>query len=191
MFQYCPSCGLKKITFDGKKFHCPDCAFTYYHNTASASGCIIQINEKPGANAAVNCPVMLLIRGKEPARGKLDFPGGFTDPGEGILEGLIRELREELGWEPPIPPGVPPENYFELFASFPNTYPYRNIVYNTCDTFFTISVPSLKEKDLQLEAAEITGIRFLKPEEIDPLDLAFDSTRKAMEAYKNFIRRYP
>ena len=177
MFQYCPSCASKKIQFTGNKFHCPDCGFTYYHNTAAASGCVIQTGEK----------IALLIRGKEPAKGKLDLPGGFVDPGEGLLEGLLRELREELGWEPPIPAGLPPEEFFTLFASFPNTYPYKNIVYNTCDVFFTISVPSLSEKDLRLEAGEIAGIRFLRPEEIDPQDLAFDSTRRAMEAFKRYI----
>jgi len=182
MFQYCPSCGLKNIKFDGRKFHCTECSFTYYHNTAAASGCVIQVGEKTDPR------VMLLVRGKDPSIGKLDLPGGFTDPGEGILEGLIRELREELGWEPPIPPGVPPEKYFSLFASFPNTYPYKNIVYNTCDVFFTISVSSLNENDLHLEKAEIAGIRFLRPEEIDPGDLAFDSTRRAMEAFKTHIR---
>jgi ADP-ribose pyrophosphatase YjhB (NUDIX family) len=179
MFQYCPSCGAKKIQFTGNKFHCPDCGFVYYHNTAAATGCVIQAGEK----------LALLVRGKEPALGKLDLPGGFVDPGEGLLEGLQRELREELGWEPPIPQGMVPAKYFTLFASFPNIYPYKNIVYNTCDVFFTISVPELREQDLRLEAGEIAGVRFLRPNEINLDDLAFDSTRRAILAYREFISR--
>ena len=178
MFQYCPSCGSKKIRFSGNRFSCPDCGFVYYHNTAAASGCVIQSGEK----------ALFLVRGKEPALGKLDLPGGFTDPGEGILEGLLRELREELGWEPPIPPGVPLAKYFILFASFPNIYPYKNIVYNTCDIFFTITVPGLTEQDFHLEAGEIAGMRFLRPDEISPEDLAFDSTRRAITAFKVFSK---
>jgi 8-oxo-dGTP pyrophosphatase MutT (NUDIX family) len=116
----------------------------------------------------------------------MDLPGGFVDPGEGVLEGLVRELREELGWVPPIPPGRTLAEFFTLFASFPNTYPYKNIVYNTCDMFFTISVPSLDEKDLRLEAGEIAGIRFMRPDEIKEEDLAFDSTRRAMAAFREF-----
>ena len=176
MFQYCPSCGKEKIGFKGNRFDCPDCGFVYYHNTAAASGCIIQSGEK----------ILLLVRSREPAKGKLDLPGGFVDPGEGILEGLYRELKEELGWTPPVPPGVSLAGFFRLFSSFPNTYPYKNIVYNTCDLFFTISVPDIKEKDLVLEADEISGIRFMLPEEINPDDVAFDSTRRAIEAFKEY-----
>ena len=178
MFQYCPSCGKDKIKYHGNRFNCPDCGFVYFHNTAAASGCVIQAEEK----------VLLLVRGREPSLGKLDLPGGFVDPGEGILEGLVRELREELGWEPLIPSGVSFADYFTLFASFPNTYPYKNIVYNTCDVFFTISVPGLGEKDLQLEKDEISAALFLRPEEIKINDLAFDSTRQAMEAFNDFRR---
>ena len=173
MFQYCPSCASKNIQFKGNKFSCPDCGFSYYHNTAAATGCVIMTGEK----------ATLLVRGKEPSLGKLDLPGGFVDPGEGMLEGLCRELREELGWEPPVPTGIPAAKIFRLFASFPNTYPYKNIVYNTCDVFFTISVPGLCEKDFKLEAGEIAGIRFILPEEINPKDLAFDSTRRAIRAF--------
>jgi ADP-ribose pyrophosphatase YjhB (NUDIX family) len=136
---------------------------------------------------------MLLVRGKEPALGKLDLPGGFVDPGEGVLEGLLRELREELGWEPAIPPGVSLTEFFTLFASFPNTYPYKNIIYNTCDMFFTITVPFLSEKNLRLEADEIAGVRFIKPGEVRSEELAFDSTRRAIEAFRVYtaVRRMP
>ena len=174
MFQYCPACGKKGIVLKGSRFSCPDCGFVYYHNTAAATGCVIRAGEK----------VVLLVRGREPALGKLDLPGGFVDPGEGLLEGLMRELREELGWEPPIPPGKTAADIFTLFASFPNTYPYRNIVYNTCDIFFTVSAPGLTEKNLSPEAEEISKLRFIRLEEINLDDLAFDSTRRAIEAYK-------
>ena len=177
MFQYCPSCGTKNIQFKGNKFHCPDCGFIYYHNTAAATGCVIQAGEN----------VVLLVRGKEPATGKLDLPGGFVDPGEGALEGLWRELKEELGWQPALKPGQSLIDIFTLFASFPNIYPYKNIVYNTCDMFFTISVPELAEKDLRLEAGEIAGVRFIRPEDIKSEDLAFDSTRRAIAAFREFI----
>jgi ADP-ribose pyrophosphatase YjhB (NUDIX family) len=177
MFQYCPSCGTKKIQYRGNRFHCPDCGFIYYHNTAAASGCVIRAGEK----------IVLLERGSEPALGKLDLPGGFVDPGEGILEGLVRELREELSWEPPFPPSKPLAEIFILFASFPNTYPYKNIVYNTCDLFFTVSVPGLVKEDLKSEPGEIAGIHFIRPEEINPGDLAFDSTRRAVQAFRKFI----
>ena len=97
------------------------------------------------------------------------------NPGEGALDGLRRELREEIGWEL--------DGEFSLFASFPNVYPYKNVVYNTCDLFFTLSAPDLKAEDLILEKAEIAGLRFLRPREVDFDELAFESTRRAVKAY--------
>ena len=183
MFQYCPSCAAptgtaKNAQCKGNKFYCQDCGFTYYHNTAAASGCVIQAGEK----------ALFLVRGKEPALGKLDLPGGFVDPGEGLLEGLLRELREELGWQPTIPAGLPLAKVFTFFAAFPNSYPYKGVVYNTCDMFFTVRAPGLTEQDLHLQAGEIAGARFLRPEEIRDEDLAFDSTRRAMAAFREFSR---
>jgi ADP-ribose pyrophosphatase YjhB (NUDIX family) len=177
MFQYCPSCGGKSLRVKGNRFDCPDCGLVLFQSTAAATGCIIQAGEK----------IVMLVRGKEPGRGKLDIPGGFVDPGEGIFEGLLRELREELSWEPPVLSGQNPAEVFKLLASFPNTYLYKNIAYNTCDVFFTVSAPGLSEKDLKAEAAEITEIRFLQPGEINLDDLAFDSTRRAIKAFRNII----
>ncbi|MCL2761924.1 MAG: NUDIX domain-containing protein [Treponema sp.] len=179
MFTFCPICASKKITFsEGKVFHCPDCGFVYYHNTAAATGCIIEADGR----------ILFLVRGKEPAKGKLDLPGGFVDPGEGILEGLCRELQEEIGWSPPAPPGKPLTEIFTLFASFSNVYPYKNINYNTCDSYFYIHAPGLREQDLVPEQAEITAIRFLKPEDIDFDTIAFDSTRRAVQEYLAMTR---
>jgi ADP-ribose pyrophosphatase YjhB (NUDIX family) len=174
MWKYCPSCASPAIQFDGShRFSCPACGFVYYHNTAAATGCVIR--SKRG--------ILLLVRGKEPAKGKLDLPGGFVDPGEGALEGLCRELREEIGWTPPVDSPPDAEPAFKLFASFPNVYPYRGIRYNTCDMFFTLDAPELTEQDLRPEAGEIGGLRFVDPRQLRLEDLAFDSTRRAIAAY--------
>ena len=36
--------------------------------------------------------------------GTFGFPGGLVDKGEDILEGLNRELMEEIGWDPSAHP---------------------------------------------------------------------------------------
>jgi ADP-ribose pyrophosphatase YjhB (NUDIX family) len=179
MFNFCPSCASKKITFkEGKVFRCPDCGFVYYHNIAAATGCIISVPQTGGTERLV-----LMVRGKEPAVGKLDLPGGFVDVGEGVLEGLYRELKEEIGWTPPIPAGAELADVFKLFASFSNVYEYKGVKYNTCDMYFSVSAPGLAPKDLRLEQAEIAEARFLKPEEIDFDQFAFESTRRAVKTY--------
>jgi ADP-ribose pyrophosphatase YjhB (NUDIX family) len=175
MFNYCPACGSKNIQFrDHKKFFCPDCDFVYYHNIAAATGCVISTGKG----------ILLLVRAKEPAKGKLDLPGGFVDLDEGALDGLRRECREELGWDPAVSGAE-----CVLFASFPNIYPYKGIVYHTCDMFFTLEAPDLTEKDLRLEEAEISGARFVRTEAINYDDLAFDSTRRAIKAYTERMHR--
>jgi hypothetical protein len=107
---------------------------------------------------------------------------------------LYREIKEELGWSPLVPQGVsnapraPLNGVFNFLASFSNRYPYKNIIYNTCDMYFYISAPGLSERDLTLEKAEITAVRFLKPEEIDFGEIAFDSTRRAVQAYLTYVQ---
>ncbi|MDR0601214.1 MAG: NUDIX domain-containing protein [Treponema sp.] len=182
MFKFCPSCASPEINFERNKFRCSSCGFVYYHNTAAATACVVRI---PGAGdgPAGEERILFLVRGREPGRGKLDLPGGFVDPGEGALEGLRRELREELGWEPPGPSSGDGSGPFVFLASFPNVYPYRGIVYNTCDLFFTVSAPGLCEKTLEIEQSEVHGLRFLRRGEIDPADIAFDSVKRALSAY--------
>jgi 8-oxo-dGTP pyrophosphatase MutT (NUDIX family) len=184
MFTFCPACASKKISFsDGNVFRCPDCGFVYYHNTAAATGCIINIPENTDDGDCSAGRLLFLVRNKEPAKGKLDLPGGFVNPGEGALEGLYREIQEEIGWTPPIPHGASLTEVFTLFASFPNVYPYKNIPYNTCDMYFHLRAPGLCEKDLRLEYSEITAVRFLRPEEINYDEIAFASTRRAVQTF--------
>jgi 8-oxo-dGTP pyrophosphatase MutT (NUDIX family) len=178
MFKFCPSCASGKIKFDNKNsFRCPDCGFVYYHNTAAATGCLIRVPEPDGDR------FLFTVRVREPGKGLMDMPGGFVDPGEGALESLYRELQEELGWTPPVPDGANLTGVFKLYASFPNVYPYKGIKYNTCDLYFTICVPGLTPRDLRLEQDEIAEVRFLKREQIDLEQFAFESTKRAVKAY--------
>ena len=179
MFKFCPECASERIRFtDGKLFRCPDCGFVYYHNTAAATGCIISVPDDMTGEW-----LLFLERGKEPAKGKLDLCGGFVDPGEGVLEGLYREISEEIGWRPPLQPGQSLVDAFTFVASFPNVYPYKNINYNTCDLYFYLRAPGLREQDLRLQRTEIACVRFLKPREIDFDEIAFESTRRAVREY--------
>ena len=167
MFRYCPACASADIRFEmNKVFRCPGCGFTYYHNTAAATACIINTNSG----------FLFLVRNREPGKGMLDLPGGFIDPGEGAVEGLRREFKEELGMD------VKSEK-FVFFGSFPNVYCYKNISYNTCDLFFYLDAPDLNEKDLQAETAEVSAIRFIRAGELDMDKIAFESVKKAVGLY--------
>ncbi|MDR1287633.1 MAG: NUDIX domain-containing protein [Treponema sp.] len=187
MFTYCPSCASPEIMFERNKFRCSSCGFVYYHNTAAATACVVRIPGDSGAKGPAEERILFLVRGKEPGRGRLDLPGGFVDPGEGAMEGLRRELREELGWD--VSCSADGSFPFVLFASFPNVYPYRGVLYNTCDLFFTVDAPGLDEKDFKIERSEVLGIRLLRYSEIDPAEIAFESVKKALAAYDTWRRR--
>ena len=70
-FQFCPVCGAKAfVEHNEKAKKCMVCGFVYYFNPSSAVACFIK-NAKG--------ELLLVRRGKEPAKGTLDLPGGFVD----------------------------------------------------------------------------------------------------------------
>lgn len=113
--------------------------------------------------------LLLTIRANQPAQGKLDFAGGFVDPGENLEAALIRELQEELSITVSKP---------TYLGSYSNTYPYRGITYKTADAFFLIDLnqpPNIKKND------EIQALKWLKLEDIEAHQLAFDSGRAILK----------
>jgi ADP-ribose pyrophosphatase YjhB (NUDIX family) len=168
MFRYCPSCASVNIRFENSRvFRCPDCGLVYFHNTAAATALIADFAGR----------VLFVRRGKEPQAGKLDLPGGFVEPNEGAADGLIRECREETGWSPD-------PARLRFFHSFPNVYPYKKIVYNTCDLFFVFeSERELPPSAFRLRKNEIDGILFVEHEKIDFDEIAFPSAQAALRLY--------
>ncbi len=47
--------------------------------------------------------VLLVTRGARPGKGQLALPGGFLNHSERLLDGMLRELREETGLKVPAP----------------------------------------------------------------------------------------
>lgn len=164
-FSHCPGCGSKELAFNGiNRFTCPGCGFVFYQNTAAAVGAILTVSDRDDA-------ILFLRRAVDPARGALDFPGGFIDPGESVEEALRREIREEIDSE------VYDLNYL---TSAPNRYAYRDVVYPTCDLVFT---GRIAQSPHNFERSEISQILILRREEIDPDTIAFPSLRSAMQLF--------
>ena len=112
--------------------------------------------------------VLLIRRAKEPAMGKLAPPGGFVDAGESLDQAIRREITEEVGL------GVQDVRYL---ASHPNDYVYKGMGRPVCDVFFTAHTESF---DVVLQADESTEWKLVALQEINPVDLAFDSMRHAL-----------
>ena len=162
-FNFCPSCGSRRIAFDGmKEFTCGQCSFTYYQNVAAAAGAILECNGK----------IVLIRRKQEPGKGMLDLPGGFMDPGETAEEGARREIREELKID------VGP---LEYLGSYPNTYEYRNVTYCSCDLLFYGNIGAFPTEFDETEAEELV---FMEPFEIRNDELAFESIRRGLQLFR-------
>ena len=119
IFRYCPKCGSDQFEEHNEKSkHCSKCGFTYYQNPSSATAAFI-LNSKG--------ELLVVRRGKEPAKGTLDLPSGFVDNNESGEQGIIREIKEETGLD------IKEVKY--LF-SIPNIYRYSGMDIHTLDMFY-------------------------------------------------------
>ena len=142
-FKYCPSCGSDDFVInDNHSKRCGKCGFTYYHNASAATVAVI-VNDKR--------ELLVARRAFEPAKGTLDLPGGFVEPGEAIEVGCIREVKEETGARAEI------DRY--LF-SLPNTYRYSGFDVHTADSFFLCHLVEGQEVHPSDDAAELTWVPF-------------------------------
>lgn len=122
-FRYCPRCGSAQFeVYDKRAKRCAACGFTFYANASTSTVAVI-INRRG--------EILATRRAFEPAKGTLDLPGGFVDPGETAHEGVVREVREELGVQ---------ARAGELLFSLPNAYPYSGHTVHTCDLFFRVHI---------------------------------------------------
>ena len=161
-FKYCPVCGSPHFEIHNfKSKQCQDCGFIYYANPSAATAAFIRKGD------------LLLVarRGKEPAKGTLDLPGGFVDMNETGEEGLSREIREETGLD---------ISSLRYLFSIPNRYLYSDMIIHTLDMFFEAEAPTDAEPQADDDAAELMWIPL---SEVNPTDFGLNSIRQAVEKY--------
>jgi 8-oxo-dGTP diphosphatase len=160
VFRFCPVCGgpleprLLKAG-EPERLVCASCGFVFYLDPKLAVGTII----RDGRNR-----VVLVRRAIEPGYGKWVFPGGYVDRGEEVRAAAVREAREETGLD------VQLDELIDIY-SYPGRIPVI-IVYAA-----TMVGGCLACDDEGIEA------RFFEPHEIPWEELAFRSTREALEAF--------
>jgi ADP-ribose pyrophosphatase YjhB (NUDIX family) len=162
-FCYCPSCGSKQDTVGVSPFRCDDCNFGFYFSPATAVGAII-------VNGDGN--ILLLIRARDPGKGKYGLPGGFVDAGETLETSLIREVLEETSLT---------VTKVEYLCSFPNSYTYRDVTIDVLDAFYVCEIDSFD--DLQAQPDEVDSF-YIGSLNADVLSkMAFESNRRAIEVF--------
>ncbi|MBI4639569.1 MAG: NUDIX hydrolase [Candidatus Tectomicrobia bacterium] len=155
--KFCPKCGgrlVQKIVHKGDKprWVCSDCAFIFYLDPKVAACTIPEIDGK----------AVLIKRAIEPSVGKWTFPGGYVDRGESVKDAAIRETKEEVNLD------------VEL-GQLLNIYSYPKsdvivIVYHARTRGGEIS-----------KGTEVAEVALFDPASIPWSELAFESTREALE----------
>jgi len=169
-FRYCPACGSANFNVnDTRSKCCDDCGFTFYLN-ASASTAAFIINNKN--------ELLVEQRAFEPAKGTLDLPGGFVDPGESITDGMLREIKEEIGVEGIIK---------RFLFSFPNFYDYSGFSVPTTDAFFEVI---LKDESTISAHDDCSDVMWIPLDKIDPNQFGLSSIRKAVKHYLHNKKKY-
>lgn len=166
-FRFCPKCGSSNfVVHNEKSKECRDCGFVYYFNPSSSVVAVI-LNSK---NELLVCR-----RAKEPAKGTLDLPGGFSDCFETSEESVVREVEEETGLT---------VTDTKFLFSLPNTYLYSGFLVHTIDMFFRCEVADCTH----LHAMDdVDDLIWTAIENLNPDDFGLLSIRKAICQLKNIL----
>jgi ADP-ribose pyrophosphatase YjhB (NUDIX family) len=159
-FRFCPVCGgaLESRSLrdgDPARLVCTACGFVFYLDPKLAVGTIITDEQNR---------VVLVKRAIEPGYGKWVFPGGYVDRGEEVRTAAVREAREETGLEVRLERLI---NIYSYAGRVPVIVVYSATMMGGC----------VGCDDEGLEA------RLLEPETIPWEELAFRSTREALQEF--------
>ena len=173
-FKFCPVCGSSHWTVNNvKSKRCADCGFVYYANPSSATAAFIVRSAATGQSAGKSDRLELLVvrRGKEPAKGTLDLPGGFVDMDETAEMGMKREIKEETGLD---------IDSCRYLFSIPNLYVYSGMEIHTLDMFYLCQAPAQVVAKAADDAAECLWVPL---ETVNPADFGLRSIREGVTRF--------
>ena len=162
-YRFCPSCGAAREAGRTQPVNCEACGFKLFVSVTPGTG---------GFLRRADGKVLFIIRGKEPAKGRLAVPGGFVDEGESAEEGLRREFMEEVG--------VALKEVTYL-CSHPNIYVYSGVTYPVLDVFYTAEAAGDESPEALDAVAEFC---WRDPMEVREEEMAFPSMEYALRKYK-------
>lgn len=104
------------------------------------------------------------------------MPGGFVDPGESIIQGLERELKEEVNAELKVS-DTNGQKVCQFLFSFANEYPYSGHTIHTTDAFFLCEVLS---PEALRPADDAASMEWIPLDKLDPMQFGLHSIRKGI-----------
>ncbi|MBA2443652.1 MAG: NUDIX domain-containing protein [Rubrobacter sp.] len=158
-FRFCPADGtaLEEPRPSGS-VRCPLCGRSWYRNSAPSVGAAIVQDGK----------VLVTVRAREPYKGQIDVPGGFLEIGEHPVDGLLREIREELGVEAEVE-GAP-------ILLHPHTYGPEGIY------VLAIGFKARIVRGAPHPTDDVARVLWISAEEIDTTDFAWPHDRQFVRA---------
>ncbi|MFN2588602.1 MAG: NUDIX domain-containing protein [Actinomycetota bacterium] len=155
-FRFCPVDGtvLEGAGGDGGS-RCPSCGRSWYRNSSPVVGCVVVRDGR----------ALVTVRGIEPHKGKLDVPGGFLLNGEHPVDGLKREIEEELG----IRIEVSEDDLVQMA-----THPYAH----EDDYNLALGFRARWTSGDVAPADDVADVRWVSPGEVEELDWAWEHDRK-------------
>jgi len=158
-YRYCPVCGgtLKYKLLkpeEPERLVCSGCRFVFYLDPKVVACVITEINGR----------IVMLRRGIPPGFGLWVIPGGFVDAGEPVTDAAVREAWEEVRLKVAI-------------DSLVGVYSYAGI-----SSVIVVYEATVLE-GIPQAADEALEVQLFAPNEIPWEEIAFSSTRDALQDY--------
>jgi len=120
---------------------------------------------------------LLIRRASEPLKGQWSIPGGMLELGEGLAEGVQRELKEETGLD------VEP---LEIVAAFDRiTREGERVKYHYVIVDYVCRLKGGKLKP----ASDVTDARWVRREEMPQYHLTEMATKVVLKSFEFFEKR--
>ena len=166
-FRFCPADATRLEDPDAEGgSRCPRCGRSWYRNSSPTAGCALVRDGK----------ALVCVRAREPEKGRLDVPGGFLLPGEHPIDGLKREVNEELGVEIDVGIG-------DCVSMVPHRYGEEG------DFVLALGFVARLVGDDIVPSDDVEAVHWVGTDELDRLDFAWPHDRelvkKALEREEN------
>lgn len=163
-YKFCPICG-GSLSSNDKAPVCLECNFIFWQNSKPCVNALI-INEKN--------EILLSKRATDPHKGCWAIVGGFLDYGEHPIDGLKREIKEELGVE---------AEAGEIIGIYNDIY--EEGIYSG-KLIIVSYIAKIKSYEFKINRKELEGVKWFPVDELPWDEFGFSNTTETLNDYVKF-----